>query len=96
MIVHIVMFQFKDEKKSENLAKVKILLEELVDKIPTLLTMEVGINFNQSDRAFDLVLYSTFNSINDLKSYAVHPAHLDVVKVIKELSIESKVVDYEK
>ena len=96
MIVHIVMFQFKDEKKSENLAKVKILLEELVDKIPTLLTMEVGINFNQSDRAFDLVLYSTFNSIDDLKSYAVHPAHLDVVKVIKELSIESKVVDYEK
>lgn len=95
MIVHIVMFKFKDENKKENILKVKNLLEELVSKIPMLKSMEVGIDFNQSERAFDLSLYSTFDTKDDLKAYAVHPAHLEVVAVIKELTLESKVVDYE-
>ena len=96
VIAHIVMFKFKEENKNKNLLRVKALLEELVSKIPTLQSMEVGIDFNQSERAFDLALYSTFNSKEDLKAYAVHPAHLEVVKIIKELTLESKVVDYEK
>ena len=94
MIVHIVMFKFSENNKQENLLVVKNKLEELVSKIPTLLSMEVGIDFNQSQRAFDLSLYSSFNTKDDLKSYAVHPAHLEVVKLIKSVTTESKVVDY--
>ncbi|WP_455755788.1 Dabb family protein [Sulfurimonas sp.] len=94
MIVHIVMFKFNEKNKEENLLVVKNKLEELVSKIPTLLSMEVGIDFNQSERAFDLSLYSTFNTKDDLKTYAVHPAHLEVVELIKSVTSESKVVDY--
>ena len=95
MIVHIVMFKFKDENKSENLLVVKSKLEELVSKILMLDKMEVGIDFNQSERAFDLSLYSTFATKDDLKAYAVHPAHLEVVELIKKVTEVSKVVDYE-
>jgi len=95
MIVHIVMFKFNDEKKQENLLIVKEALEGLVEKIPELKCIEVGIDFNQSERAFDLSLYSTFTSKDDLKIYAVHPVHLEVVKLIKSVTNESKVVDYE-
>ncbi len=95
MIVHIVMFKFKDENKQENLLVVKSKLEELVSKIPTLNSIEVGINFVQEARAFDLSLYSTFNTKDDLKTYALHPEHLKVVELIKSVTLESKVVDYD-
>ena len=95
MIVHIVMFKFKDENKDENLLVVKGKLEELVSKIPTLNSMEVGINFAQEDRASDISLYSTFNTKDDLRAYAIHPEHLKVVELIKSVAKESKVVDYE-
>ena len=95
MIVHIVMFKFKEENKSQNLVVVEKRLNELVEKIDELKSIEVGIDFNGSERAFDLSLYSTFETKQDLNTYAVHPAHLEVVSFIKEVTQESKVVDYE-
>lgn len=96
MIVHIVMFRFKQSNKADNIQKVKEALEALPTKIDELISMEVGVNFTQSERAFDLSLYSTFASKEDLATYAVHPAHLEVVSLIKEVTEESKVVDYTK
>ncbi len=94
MIVHIVMFTFKEENKAENIAKTKVMLEALVEKIEPLKSMEVGIDFNGSERAMDLSLYSTFETKEGLKTYATHPAHLEVVAFIKEVTEASKVVDY--
>ena len=88
------MFKFKDENKVENIQTTKIMLESLKDKITPLLEMEVGIDFNQSDRAFDMSLYSTFNTKDDLAAYVTHPAHLEVVAFIKNVTEISKVVDY--
>lgn len=94
MLVHIVMFQFKEENKEANLARVKTMLEALPSKIETLQRMEVGIDISQSERSFDLVLTSTFADQAGLNAYAVHPAHLEVVSVIKEVTAMAKVVDY--
>ena len=94
MIVHIVMFKFNEENKQKNILIVKEELEALVKKIPELKCLEVGVDFNQSERAFDLSLYSTFTTKDDLKTYAVHPEHLKVVELIKKVITESKVVDY--
>lgn len=94
MVVHIVMFKFKDENKALNLAKVQAKLNKLEELIDEVKTMEVGINFTEADRAMDLSLYSTFETEEDLEVYAVHPEHLKVVELIKEVTVESKVVDY--
>lgn len=94
MLVHIVMFQFKDEDKEANLARVKTMLEELPSKINTLHSMEVGIDISRSERSFDMVLVSMFEEQAALDVYATHPAHLAVVSVIKEVTTLSKVVDY--
>ena len=96
MIVHIVMFAFKEENKRENLKRAKEMLEALVETIPSLLSMEVGLDFMQSERSFDLVLTSTFENKEGLSSYATDPAHLEVVGFIKEVTEGAKVVDYEK
>lgn len=94
MIVHIVMFKFKNENKALNMARVQKKLEDLEESIDVLKSMEVGINFNESERAMDMSLYSTFESTRDLKTYQEHPAHQKVVELIREVTLESKVVDY--
>ncbi len=96
MIVHIVMFDFKEADKKENIAKTKEMLEALQEKIDPLLSMEVGVDFNGSERAMDLSLISTFETKEGLSTYATHPAHLEVVAFIREVTTASKVVDYEK
>ena len=94
MVKHIVMFNFKDENKKENLLKAKEMLEALLERVPTLKSMEVGINFAQEERAMDLSLYSEFEDEEALKIYANHPSHLEVVAFIKSVASASKVVDY--
>lgn len=94
MIVHIVMFEFKDENKEQNIAQTKEMLEALPSKIEELVSMEVGVNFDSSARALDLSLYSKFATKEDLQTYATHPAHLEVVAFIKSVTLSSKVVDY--
>lgn len=94
MIVHIVMFKFKEKNKAGNIVLVEQKLNALVEKIDELQSIEVGVNFNGSERAFDLSLYSTFNTKEDLKAYSVHEEHLKVLELIREVTFESKVVDY--
>ena len=94
MIVHIVIFKFNKQDIEANILKVTQELNNLLEKIDVLKSMEVGVNFTDSDRAFDLSLYSTFETKEDLQAYAIHPEHLKVVELIKSVTSESKVVDY--
>ncbi len=94
MIVHIVMFEFKEDDKALNMARVQKKLQDLEERIDVLRSMEVGINFNESERAMDMSLYSTFETARDLKIYQEHPEHQKVVELIREVTVGSKVVDY--
>ncbi len=96
MVVHIVMFRFKEENKEANIQKVRALLEALPEKISTLKSMDVGVDAVHSERSMDLVLTSKFEDWDGLEAYRIHPAHMEVVALIKEVTIESRVVDYER
>jgi hypothetical protein len=94
MVKHIVLFKFKDENKEENIQTVKEMLEALLDSVPTLKEMEVGVNFSKKERAMDLSLISSFDDISGLEKYATHPEHIKVLEFIKKVTIETKVSDY--
>ena len=94
MVKHIVMFDFKDENKQENLLKAKKMLESLVDTISSLKSMEVGLNFSEEERAMDLSIITAFDNKEGLELYANHPEHLEVVKFLKTVVTWSKVSDY--
>jgi hypothetical protein len=96
MVVHIVMFKFKEENKQANLIQAKQMLEALTGVVPTLRSMDVGLNFAKEDRAMDLSIITTFENKAGLEAYAVHPEHLKVVDFIKQVVEYSKVVDYER
>jgi len=94
MVVHIVMFKFKEENKQNNIQKAKEMLQNLIDTVPTLKSIEVGINFANEDRAMDLSIITHFDTKEDLDAYAIHPTHQDVIAFIKTVVEYTKVVDY--
>ena len=95
MVMHIVMFQFNKGTSEVIKQEVKQQIEQLVDLVPGLLNMKVGLNFAQEVRAMDMVLISHFESREDLDFYATHPEHLKVVEYIKTVAEYTKVVDFE-
>jgi len=94
MIVHIVLFQFKEEHKKANMIQAKQMLENLMGAVPSLKSIDVGMNFSEEERAMDLSIITAFESKEDLDAYAIHPEHLKVVDFIKTVVEYSKVVDY--
>ena len=95
MIKHIVMWKFKDEVSDADKLEMKSRLESLKGVVPTLIDIEVGMDVAGKEASKDMVLYSGFNSMEDLKAYAEHPEHLKVVDFVKPLVCERAVVDYE-
>ena len=69
MIKNIVMWKFK-EGEHENMLLFREKLLALKGQIPEIRAMEVGINVNPSDRSFDAVLVSEFDSMDALKRTA--------------------------
>ena len=94
MIKHIVMWKFKEDKREEMLV-FKDRLLALKGQIPEIRAMEVGININPSDRSFDAVLVSEFDSLEALKSYSVNPLHVAVSDFCKTIRTQSVSCDYE-
>jgi hypothetical protein len=94
MVKHIVMFDFKDKNREENIKKAKEMLLALLESVPSLKKMEVGINFSTEERAMDLSIYMEFEDKKGLDAYAIHPQHLEVVAFIKTVVTGSKVSDY--
>ncbi len=99
MVKHIVMWKLKDfaegANKIENADKMKLLLESLKEKISEIVSIEVGINFNPFDSAYDVVLYSEFKSEADLEAYQKYPEHLKVSDFVMKIRKQRVMVDYE-
>ncbi|WP_196994985.1 Dabb family protein [Diaphorobacter sp. JS3051] len=97
MIKHIVMWKLKGSTPAElqiNRLTVKQALESLRGKVPGLLHLEVGLDQSDVDYAFDVVLYSEFESVVALAAYADHPEHQRVRREMSDLRIQRHQVDY--
>ncbi len=64
-------------------------------KVPELKSMEVGLNLSTKPAAYDLVLTSVFNSLEDLDAYRIHSEHKKVLDLLYEVYESTAVVDYE-
>lgn len=94
MIRHIVMWKFK-EGEYENMLIFRERLLALKGQIPEIRAMEVGVNINPSERSFDAVLVSEFDSLDALKAYSTNPLHVEVSKFCKSIRTQTVSVDYE-
>ncbi len=93
MIKHVVMWKFKSGVAESEKLEMKRQLESLMGAVPTLTAISVGLDISRKDRSWDIVLYSEFKSMEDLKAYALHPKHLKVVEFVKTVVSEAAAVD---
>ena len=94
MFKHIVMWRFKPEVKREDQLEMKRQLEALLDVVPSLQAIEVGLNVSEGDAAFDVVLTTLFEDKAGFQAYATDPLHLEVVDFVRRLVCDRAVVDY--
>jgi len=97
MIKHIVMMRLNKvdtDKKQEQLDLIKLQLEALLNLVPSLKAMEVGLNFSDRETAYDLILISLFDDIAGLEAYRIHPKHVKVLDYLKGKLEITAVTDY--
>lgn len=99
MITHIVCWKLKAEAEGATAAGNRVRMQELLTglkaKLPQIVDLSCGTDFNRSPAAYDFALYTTFRSVDDLKAYQVHPDHQAVAQFIGKVTAERVVVDYE-
>lgn len=99
MIKHIVMWKLEENAegntKLENAKIIKKKLEVLVGIIPEIVELEVGIDILETNQSYDVVLVSTFKSLEDLDIYAKHPEHVKVGEFVGKVRKDRIAVDYE-
>ncbi len=99
MLKHIVMWRFKEcaggKSRTEHAQWMKEHLEALVGVVPEIRKLEVGVNINPAEAAYDAVLISEFDSFEAMQRYQAHPAHLEVAAYCKAVRESRTSVDYE-
>ena len=95
MIKHIVLFKLEEsEHKNVRLQEIRDRLEALVQVIPELKEMQVGINVNPEEK-WDFSLEAVVADLHALEVYANHPAHQEIVKtLIAPVKVDRACVDY--
>ncbi|MCR5201768.1 MAG: Dabb family protein [Lachnospiraceae bacterium] len=99
MIKHVILWQLKDELSAEEIIKVKADikkgLEDLKGVVPGIIDICVQTEMLDSSNA-DVMLDSSFESVEALKGYAVHPAHVKVAdEAVRPFTKARVCVDFE-
>ena len=98
MVKHIVLFKLKDEvpadEKLSAMNRFKAAIEALPAKISVIRKIEVGLNINPAE-TWSIALYSEFDTLEDVKSYAAHPDHVAAGKLLADVKESRACVDYE-
>ena len=98
MVKHIVLFKLKEslsnEEKLQIASKFKEAIEALTAYIPSIRKIFVGININENEK-WDICLDSSFDSMEDVKAYSVHPNHIAAAQIIKDYKADRACCDYE-
>jgi hypothetical protein len=84
MVTNNLLIKLK-QRSSDEIKKAKDMLLSMGGKIPVLLDIRVENDTRGPEgSAYDLMLITQFNELEDLDKYLNHPVHLEVSKYIKD------------
>lgn len=96
MIRHTVMLKlFSGEEKANNIKIVISGLKKLPSKIEQIKLYEVHKNICAKKNAFDIILVSDFENLEDLVIYRNHPEHVKVLNILRKVTEKSAFTDIE-
>lgn len=97
MVKHIVAWNFKDgftdNENLHNAEKVKCELESLKNVISEIIDIKVSINPSATSSR-NVMLYSLFNSEEDLLSYQIHPEHKKASEFVGTVMTDRVCLDF--
>lgn len=95
MVKHIVTFKLKGtpEERLQVARQFKAALEALPSQIEVLKSIEVGLNENPNE-TWDVVLTAIVERMEDVDTYAKHPAHVAAASLIAAHKEGRACVDY--
>lgn len=94
MFTHAVAFKLQDPS-SESRERTAAILRSMQGRIPSLLSLELGLDELGSARAWDLLLITRFADRAGYEAYRDHPYHLDpVLRHMHQAAAEAAVVDW--
>lgn len=98
MIKHVVMWKFREEaegkSKQENMDYVSRLLHALLNRIPELLSLEIGQDIGVGRDTYDMVLITTFDDQAALDTYQNHPEHKKISHYVSKVRSARASVDF--
>ncbi len=96
VVKHIILWKLKDEHNTNAVKNgIKNGLESLLGTVDGLIEITVQTECLPSSNA-DVMLYSVFESVDALKEYAVHPAHVKVADTfVRPYTKERTCMDFE-
>ena len=98
MVIHIVNWNLNDTVKKEDYPsvkdKMKVILEGLVGVVPGLINAKLIINPLESSNV-EVALICELESIEALKGYQIHPAHVKAGNYVKSVVCDRRCLDYE-
>jgi len=98
MVNHIVLWNFKPELSAEEKKAagetIKKNLEEVKAQVEGVIALQVCINEMDSSNK-DIALISSFESVDALNAYQVHPAHVAAAGFVRTVTCDRACFDYE-
>lgn len=100
MVKHIILWtlnpELSEEQKNNVKAGIKNGLEGLLGVVPGLKEIKVNIDGRLDSSNCDVMLDSTLESVEALKAYATHPAHVEVANTkVRPYTVQRTCWDYE-
>ena len=100
MVKHIIIWTLNPDlteaEKATVKAGIKEGLEDLVGKVPGLISVNVQISGRLASSNADVMLDSTLESEEALKGYAVHPDHVAVANTkVRPYTVQRACLDFE-
>lgn len=92
VITHIVCMKFADP---DDAGEARERLHALNGVVPQIRSLAVGVDLGRSPASYDLALTTTHDSMDALRGYQNHPAHVAVLEWLQGVLVDRVVVDYE-
>ncbi|HEX8710094.1 MAG TPA: Dabb family protein [Pyrinomonadaceae bacterium] len=95
MLTHIVIWKYRADVDEATRAEHVARLRRLSDIIPEVESLSVGFDVLQLPRSYDTGLVAVFRDRKGLEAYTVHPEHVLVASLGRNISEHIASVDFE-
>lgn len=95
MITHVVLFKFKQETTEAEIQQLAEGLGDLPQQIEEIREFRFGADIIHSERSYDFALVSSFEDLDAMQRYQIHPEHQKVLAHVRAITSGVVAVDFE-